>query len=65
MTIYVENDFAHSEKDAVNILSREYSEILECLTDNTGTISVIKQETFCNKKVGKPLQIGIPKRVIS
>lgn len=44
MTIYVENDFAHSEKDAVNILSREYSEILECLTDNTGTISVIKQE---------------------
>ncbi len=43
MNIYVENDFRYSEKDAIDILSREYPEISECLTDKTGIISVIKQ----------------------
>ena len=44
MTIYVENDFAYSEEDAVRILSREYPEFSECLTDKTGNVIVVKQE---------------------
>ena len=44
MTIYVENDFAYSEEDAVRILSREYPEFSECLTDKTGNVIIVKQE---------------------
>ena len=44
MTICVENDFVYSEKEAVNILAREYPEILECLTDKTGNIYIVKQD---------------------
>lgn len=44
MTIYVENDFVHSEAEAVKILAENYPEIAECLRDKTGNVEIIKQE---------------------
>ncbi len=44
MKICVESDLTYSEEDAVQILSEHYGEIKECITDKTGTVTVIKQE---------------------
>ncbi|MBR2886400.1 MAG: aldehyde dehydrogenase family protein [Clostridia bacterium] len=67
MTIYVENDFTYSEKDATDILSEEYPEISECLTDKTGTISVVKQEKdkFELSTGGGKVRSVIDKRILT
>ena len=44
MTIYVENDFAISEAEAIKILAENYPEIEECIRDKTGSIRIITQE---------------------
>lgn len=44
MTICTEDDFTYSEKDAIDILSAEYSEIQECLRDKTGCVKILKQK---------------------
>ena len=44
MNICVEPEFAYDNTKALEILSAEYPEIAEILGDNTGTITVVKQE---------------------
>ncbi len=44
MSICVEPDFAYSEAEAVAILADRYAEILECTTDRTGIVSIVKQD---------------------
>jgi len=43
MEIYVEEDFAYNEAEAVKILAENYAEIDECITDKTGIVTVVKQ----------------------
>ena len=44
MDIFVENDFAYGEEEALAILANNCGEIAECTTDKTGTVSIIKQD---------------------
>lgn len=44
MTICTEQDLAFTAEDALEILEQNYPEIHECITDKTGTVTVIKQE---------------------
>ena len=43
MTICVENDFSITENEAIEILCKNYPELLECVTDKTGVIAIKKQ----------------------
>lgn len=44
MTICAEMDLDCTENQAVEILAAHYPEILECMTDKTGVVTVVKQE---------------------
>lgn len=44
MTICVENDFAYDESKAIEILCENYPELMECVTDKTGKLSISKQD---------------------
>lgn len=65
MTIYVENEFNTSEKEVLNILFDNYSEIAECLNDKTGTVRIIKQdkESFELSSGGGKVRSVIDKRI--
>ena len=44
MKIFTEKDLGYTEAEALKVLADNYPEILEILTDKTGTVEVIKQE---------------------
>ena len=44
MNICVENDFEYPVEEAIEILAQNYPEIKECMTDNTGSVMIVKQE---------------------
>ena len=65
MTIYVENDFNTSEKEVLDILFDNYSEIAECLNDKTGTVRIVTQdkESFELSSGGGKVRSVIDKRI--
>ncbi len=64
MTICVEEDFAIDEKEAVEILAENYPEIMECITDKTGSVCVVrrKKDEFILSSGGGKVRSVVDKR---
>ena len=64
MTVCTEQDLAVTEEDAVQLLCSHYPELMECVTDKTGKIAVVKQpkESFLLSTGGGKVRSVVDKR---